>query len=89
MMDTAERARRSPRRHVGPTPCGGQRAQLDPKRMRANLDLSGGLIMAEAIMLELGTTLGRRHAHDIIYDAAQVARSRGARSPSCLPRTPG
>ena len=26
-----------------------------PKRMRANLDLGGGLIMAEAVMLELGT----------------------------------
>ncbi len=47
--------------------------KLDPKRMRANLDLSGGLIMAEAIMLQLGTTLGRQHAHDIVYDAAQAA----------------
>jgi len=39
--------------------------------MRANLDLGGGLIMAEAVMLELGRTLGRQHAHDIVYDAAQ------------------
>jgi adenylosuccinate lyase len=51
--------------------------KLDPTRMRANLDLSGGLIMAEAIMLELGTTLGRQHAHDVIYDAAQVAAVQG------------
>ena len=50
---------------------------LDPERMRANLDLSGGLIMAEAIMLELGTTLGRQHAHDIVYDAAQAAAVEG------------
>lgn len=47
--------------------------QLNPGRMRRNLDLGGGLIMAEAIMLELGTTLGRQHAHDVVYDAAQAA----------------
>ena len=46
---------------------------LKPERMRANLDLSGGLIVAEAVMLELGTKLGRQHAHDIVYDAAQAA----------------
>jgi len=44
---------------------------LHPERMRANLDLSGGLIVAEAVMLELGTALGRQHAHDVVYDAAQ------------------
>ena len=47
--------------------------QLDPDRMRANLDLGGGLIMAEAVMLDLGLTIGRQHAHDIVYDAAQAA----------------
>jgi 3-carboxy-cis,cis-muconate cycloisomerase len=47
--------------------------RLDPARMRRNLDLGGGLIMAEAVMLELGATLGRQHAHDIVYDAAQAA----------------
>ena len=47
--------------------------QLDPARMRANLDLGGGLIMAEAVMLKLGETIGRQHAHDIVYDAAQAA----------------
>src|SRR4051794_11692337 len=47
--------------------------RLDPRRMRANLDLGGGLIMAEAVMLELGKTIGRQHAHDVVYDAAQSA----------------
>jgi adenylosuccinate lyase len=47
--------------------------RLDPVRMRRNLDLGGGLIMAEAVMLELGATLGRQHAHDVVYDAAQLA----------------
>ena len=50
-----------------------QGLKLNPERMRANLDLSGGLIMAEAVMLNLGTRLGRQHAHDIVYDAAQAA----------------
>ncbi len=47
--------------------------KLDPARMRQNLDLGGGLIMAEAVMLKLGATLGRQHAHDVVYDAAQAA----------------
>ena len=47
--------------------------RLDPERMRANLDLGGGLIMAEAVMLDLGKTIGRQHAHDVVYDAAQAA----------------
>src|SRR5262249_41552278 len=44
-----------------------------PPRMRANLDLGGGLIMAEAVMLDLGKTIGRQHAHDVVYEAAQSA----------------
>ena len=44
-----------------------------PDRMRRNLDLSGGLIMSEALMLELGRRIGRQRAHDAIYDAAQAS----------------
>ena len=44
-----------------------------PDRMRQNLDLSGGLIMSEALMLELGRRIGRQRAHDVIYDAAQAS----------------
>ena len=51
--------------------------RLDPARMRANLDLGGGLIMAEAVMLDLGAAIGRQHAHDAVYDAAQDAFVRG------------
>jgi 3-carboxy-cis,cis-muconate cycloisomerase len=45
--------------------------------MRANLDLGGGLIMAEAVMLNLGAAIGRQHAHDAVYDAAQDAFVQG------------
>jgi len=47
--------------------------QVFPDRMRENLDLSGGLIMAEALMLELGKKLGRQRAHDAVYEAAQAS----------------
>jgi adenylosuccinate lyase len=47
--------------------------RLDPERMRRNLDLGSGLIMAEAVMLDLGAVIGRQHAHDVVYDAAQAA----------------
>ena len=42
-----------------------------PDRMRENLDLSGGLILSERIMLELGHKMGRQKAHDVVYEAAQ------------------
>ena len=48
-----------------------------PDRMRRNVDLSGGLIMAEAVMLELGRQIGRQRAHDAVYDAAQVSAVTG------------
>ena len=51
--------------------------QVFPERMRRNLELSGGLIMAEAVMLRLGATIGRQRAHDIVYDAAQAAATTG------------
>jgi 3-carboxy-cis,cis-muconate cycloisomerase len=50
---------------------------LHPERMRANLDLGGGLIMAEAVMLDLGRAIGRQHAHDVVYDAAMEAAVAG------------
>ncbi|MGE3536774.1 MAG: adenylosuccinate lyase family protein [Candidatus Tectimicrobiota bacterium] len=51
--------------------------QVFPQRMRQNLDLSGGLIMAEALMLELGKEIGRQRAHDAVYDAAQGSVTQG------------
>jgi adenylosuccinate lyase len=51
--------------------------RIFPERMRANLDLSGGLIMAEPLMLELGRQIGRQHAHDVIYEASQVSAVSG------------
>jgi 3-carboxy-cis,cis-muconate cycloisomerase len=54
-----------------------QGLQVFPERMLHNVHLSGGLIMAEALMLELGKRLGRQRAHDIVYEAAQGAVTQG------------
>ena len=62
--------------------------RLDPARMRRNLDLGGGLIMAEAVMLQLGATIGRQHAHDVVYDAAQAAFVEGRSFASLLAANP-
>ncbi len=45
--------------------------ELDEAAMRRNLDLTGGMILSEAIMMELGKTLGRQVAHDVVYDAIE------------------
>jgi len=62
--------------------------RLNPQRMRSNVDLSGGMISAEAIMLELGKTIGRQHAHDVVYKAAQAAASQNISFPDCLGSDP-
>jgi adenylosuccinate lyase len=62
--------------------------RLDPDRMRHNLDLGGGLIMAEAVMLKLGAAIGRQHAHDVVYDAAQAAFVEGRSFASVLAADP-
>ncbi|MGP4017451.1 class-II fumarase/aspartase family protein [Saccharopolyspora sp. 5N708] len=50
---------------------------IHPDRMAANLDLTGGLIMSESVMMRLGEALGRQHAHDLVYTAAQEAAAGG------------
>ncbi len=54
-----------------------QGLQIDPQRMRANLDLSGGLMMAEALTLALAAQLGRSEARRIVQAACDQARAAG------------
>lgn len=49
----------------------------DGRRMLANLRLTTGLIASEAVMLELGGSLGRQVAHDVVFDAAQAVATAG------------
>jgi 3-carboxy-cis,cis-muconate cycloisomerase len=46
---------------------------VDESRMRANLELTQGLIVAEAVMMGLAPHLGRQHAHDLVYEACRQA----------------
>ncbi len=54
-----------------------QGLQIDPQRMRANLDLSGGLMMAEALTLALAAQLRRSEARRIVQAACDQARAAG------------
>jgi 3-carboxy-cis,cis-muconate cycloisomerase len=47
--------------------------EVDPVRMRANLDLTRGMIVSEAVMMGLGPYLGRQRAHDLVYDICRKA----------------
>jgi 3-carboxy-cis,cis-muconate cycloisomerase len=50
---------------------------VDEKKMAENLDISRGLIVAEAVMMGLAPDLGRQEAHDVVYDACRVANEKG------------
>ncbi|TXT35652.1 MAG: 3-carboxy-cicis-muconate cycloisomerase, partial [Comamonadaceae bacterium] len=41
--------------------------------MRANMDITNGLVMSEAVMMGLGPTIGREYAHDLVYDLCRQA----------------
>ena len=51
--------------------------QVDEKKMRANLDLTKGLIVSEAVMMGLGPYLGRQYAHDLVYDICRQVVATG------------
>jgi adenylosuccinate lyase len=50
---------------------------VDAARMRANLDLTAGGIMAEAVMMAAAPVLGRDHAHHELMRLARSASAQG------------
>jgi 3-carboxy-cis,cis-muconate cycloisomerase len=50
---------------------------VDGERMALNLELTGGAILAERVMLVLGRELGREQAHHLVTDATREAERRG------------
>jgi 3-carboxy-cis,cis-muconate cycloisomerase len=52
--------------------------EVDSERMRANLDASGGLVVAERISFALAPRLGRREAHTVVAEAASAPSFREA-----------
>lgn len=49
--------------------------EVDKARMRANLDLSNGAVMAEAVQFALGEKLGRMEAHELLARASKQSAS--------------
>jgi len=47
--------------------------EVDAARMRANLDTTGGLIMAEAVTMALAGTIGKSEAHHLVEAASKKA----------------
>src|SRR5580698_3037458 len=50
---------------------------VDEKKMRANLDITRGLIVSEAVMMGLGPHIGRQYAHDLVYDICRQVIATG------------
>ena len=48
--------------------------QVFAERMRDNLELEGGLIMAEAVSMAAAPVVGRGRAHELVYAASATAR---------------
>ena len=61
---------------------------VDEARMRKNLDMTHGLIVAEAVMMGLAPHLGRNEAHDIVYDACRAVAEKGGSLADALARVP-
>ncbi|MFG1191798.1 3-carboxy-cis,cis-muconate cycloisomerase [Xanthobacter flavus] len=57
-------------------------------RMRRNLGLTGGLIVAEAAMMAAAPKLGRQRAHDLVYSACREAIEDGGTLAERLAATP-
>ena len=47
--------------------------EVDAARMRANIDITKGLVMSEAVMMGLGPYIGREYAHDLVYELCRAA----------------
>jgi 3-carboxy-cis,cis-muconate cycloisomerase len=58
-----------------------------PDRMRTNLGIDGGTIMAERAMIRLAIQVGRAAAHDLVYEACSVVRHTGIGFGDALVRT--
>jgi 3-carboxy-cis,cis-muconate cycloisomerase len=47
--------------------------EVQPEAMSRTLDLTKGLIVAEAVMMGLAPHLGRQRAHDVVYECCRTA----------------
>jgi 3-carboxy-cis,cis-muconate cycloisomerase len=50
---------------------------VDTNRMRHNLGITRGLIVAEAVMMGLAPYIGRQEAHEVVYQACRSVNDQG------------
>jgi 3-carboxy-cis,cis-muconate cycloisomerase len=62
--------------------------ELDPARMRANLEATGGRILAEAAAMALAARVGRTQAHEIVERASRRAAESGRQLRDLLAEDP-
>jgi 3-carboxy-cis,cis-muconate cycloisomerase len=58
--------------------------RVQPDRMRADLDLTGGLLLSESVAARLAPELGRDEAHELVRDCARRAADSGVSFASVL-----
>ncbi|BBU32262.1 3-carboxy-cis,cis-muconate cycloisomerase (plasmid) [Burkholderia sp. THE68] len=61
---------------------------VDEARMKHNLGISRGLIVAEAVMMGMAPYTGRQQAHDIVYDACRTVNEHGGTLAEALAALP-
>ena len=65
---------------------GGLQVKVD--NMRRNLDITGGLLLSEAVMMALAPMIGRQEAHELIYQIAQRTAVEGGELNEALKKSP-
>ena len=56
--------------------------------MKDNLNVTGGLLLSEAVMMALAPSIGRQEAHELIYQVSQKAYVNGQSLNQALKDTP-
>jgi 3-carboxy-cis,cis-muconate cycloisomerase len=54
-----------------------QGIEVDAKAMRRNIEMTGGLVMSEALMMGIGRHIGREYAHDLVYELCRQSLEKG------------
>jgi 3-carboxy-cis,cis-muconate cycloisomerase len=62
--------------------------KIDAQKMRENLELTRGLIFAEAVAMKLGEEIGRMAAHELLEAASQRAVAEGKHLREILSENP-
>ena len=61
---------------------------INEDRMRKNIDLTQGLVMAESVMMQLAKKVGRHTSHHLVSDACEIAIHEGIHLRDALHKSP-